>query len=93
MTLTKFKEAGYQIQVNYDKTQFRQADVPVEQLSNVDDVSDLNYENDDILGTSYNFDSEEFSIYDKNGNCVADSICTVDGLKAAINDLTKPEAS
>ena len=68
MNLTAFQQAGYQIQVNYDNTQFMQADVPIAQLAKVDDIDDLDYENDDVLETSYNFDSAQFSIYDKEGN-------------------------
>lgn len=29
MTLTEFQQAGYQIEVTYDNTQFMQADVPI----------------------------------------------------------------
>lgn len=90
MNLTEFQQAGYQIQVNYDNTQFMQADVPIAQLAKVDDIDDLDYENDDILETSYNFDSEQFSIYDKDGNCVADGLHTMDDLNEAIAKLTEP---
>lgn len=90
MNLTEFQQAGYQIQVNYDNTQFRQADVPIAQLAKIDDIDDLDYENDGVLATSYNFDSQQFSIYDKDDNCVADGLRTMADLKAAIAKLTKP---
>lgn len=94
MNLTEFQEAGYQIQVNYDNTQFMQADVPIAQLADVnDDFDDLAYENDEILETSYNPGSQQFSIYDKDGNCLADSLYTVEELKETINKLTKPGVS
>lgn len=93
MNLTEFQEAGYQIQVNYDNTQFMQADVPIAQLAKVDDVDDLDYENDDVLETSYDFGSEQFSIYDREGNCLVDSLFTVENLKEAIVKLPKPGAS
>ena len=93
MNLTEFQQAGYQIQVNYDNTQFMQADVPVAQLANANDADDLDYENDEILETSYDSGSEQFSIYDKEGNCLADNLFTVENLKEAIIKLPKPGAS
>lgn len=93
MNLTEFQQAGYQIQVNYDNTQFMQADVPITQLAKVDDIDDLDYENDEVLETSYDSGSEQFSIYDKEGNCLADSLFTIADLKEAILKLPKPGAS
>ena len=89
MTFTEFQEAGFSIQVNYDNTQFMQTDVPAEQLANVDDANDLEYTNDEVIEDSYNFGSEQFSIYDRDGNCIADSIYTVDDLKKTIAKMTK----
>lgn len=93
MNLTEFKEAGYQIQVNYDNTQFMQADVPVAQLANANDADDLGYENDEVLETSYDSGSEQFSIYDREGNCLVDNLFTVENLKEAIVKLPKPGTS
>lgn len=93
MNLTEFQQAGYQIQVNYDNTQFMQADVPVAQLAKVDDINDLDYENDEVLETSYDSGSEQFSIYDREGNCLVDSLFTVENLKEAILKLPKPGTS
>ena len=93
MNLTEFQQAGYQIQVNYDNTQFMQADVPVAQLVNANDTDDLGYENDEVLETSYDSGSEQFSIYDKDGNCLADSLFTVENLKEAIIKLPQPGTS
>lgn len=89
MNLTEFQEAGYQIQVNYDNTQFMQADVPVAQLANANDANDLAYENDEVLETSYDSGSEQFSIYDKAGNCLADNLFTIENLKEAIVKLDR----
>lgn len=89
MTFTEFKEAGFTIQVTYDNTQFMQTDVPVEQLANVNDANDLDHDNDEVIKTSYDPGSEQFSIYDKDDNCIADSIYTVDDLKETITKMTK----
>ena len=93
MTLTEFQEAGYQIQVNYDNTQFMQADVPAAQLADIRNADDLTYENDKVLETSYDSDSEQFGIYDREGTCLAANIYTVADLKATIRKLPKPGAS
>ena len=93
MNLTEFQQAGYQIQVNYDNTQFMQADVPAAQLANTNDADDLAYENDEVLETSYDSGSEQFSIYDQAGNCLADNLFTIADLKEAILKLPKPGAS
>ena len=89
MTFTEFKEAGFTIQVTYDNTQFMQTDVPVEQLANDNDANDLDHDNDEVIETSYDPGSEQFSIYDKDDNCIADSIYTVDDLKETIAKMTK----
>lgn len=89
MTFTEFKEAGFTIQATYDNTQFMQANVPVEQLANVNDANDLDHDNDEVIETSYDPGSEQFSIYDKDGNCIADSIYTADDLKETIAKMTK----
>lgn len=89
MTFTEFKEAGFTIQVTYDNTQFMQANVPVEQLANVNDANDLDHDNDEVIETSYDPGSEQFSIYDKDGKCIADSIYTADDLKETIAKMTK----
>ena len=89
MTFTEFKETGFTIQVTYDNTQFMQADGPAEQLANVNDTNDLEYDNDEVIETSYDPGSEQFSIYDKDDNCIADNIYTVDDLKETIAKMTK----
>lgn len=84
MTLTEFKQAGYQIQVTYDNTQFMQADVPIDQLANVDDPIDLEYTNDDMIELSYNAGSETFTIVKPDGQDVDQEFDDLKSLKEYI---------
>ena len=84
MTLTKFQEAGYQIQVTYDNTQFMQADVPIAQLADVDDPVDLEYTNDDMIELSYNAGSETFTIIKPDGHAVDQEFYDVESIKEYI---------
>lgn len=87
MTLTEFQQAGYQIQVTYDNTQFMQADVPINQLADVDDPIDLEYTNDDLIELSYNVGSETFTIIKPNGQAVDQDFDDLKSLKEYIAKL------
>ena len=87
MTLTEFQQAGYQIQVNYDNTQFMQADVPIAQLADIDDPIDLEYTNEDMIQLSYNVGSETFTIIKPDGQTVDQEFDDCQSLKEYIAKL------
>ena len=87
MTLTEFQQAGYQIQVTYDNTQFMQADVPINQLADIDDPIDLEYANDDLIELSYNADSETFTIIKPDGQAIDQEFYNLKSLKEYIAKL------
>lgn len=84
MTLTEFQQAGYQIEVTYDNTQFMQADVPIAQLADVDDPVDLEYTNDDMIELSYNAGSETFTIIKPDGHAVDQEFYDIKSIKEYI---------
>lgn len=87
MTLTEFQQAGYQIQVTYDNTQFMQADVPIDQLADVNDPIDLEYTNDDMIELSYNVGSETFTIIKPDGHSVDQEFYDIKAIKEYIEKL------
>lgn len=87
MTLTEFQQAGYQIQVTYDNTQFMQADVPIAQLADIDNPIDLEYTNDDMIELSYNTGSETFTIIKPDGQAVDQEFDDLKSLKEYIANI------
>lgn len=87
MTLTEFQQAGYQIEVTYDNTQFMQADVPIDQLADINDPIDLEYTNDDLIELSYNAGSETFTIIKPNGQAIDQEFYDLKSLKEYIAKL------
>lgn len=87
MTLTEFQQAGYQIEVTYDNTQFMQADVPIAQLADIDDPIDLEYTNDDMIELSYNAGSETFTIIKPDGHAVDQEFYDIKSIKEYITKI------
>ena len=87
MTLSEFQQAGYQIQVTYDNTQFMQADVPIDQLADINDPIDLEYTNDEMIELSYNAGSETFTIIKPDGQTIDQEFYDLKSLKEYIAKL------
>lgn len=87
MTLTEFQQAGYQIEVTYDNTQFMQADVPIDQLADINNPIDLEYTNDDLIELSYNAGSETFTIIKPNRQAIDQEFYDLKSLKEYIAKL------
>lgn len=100
-TLNEFNKLGYTIHVSYSNTQYLDADVDLNSLNNAENTDEVAFTNEDVNETSFNCDSEEYSIYknEPQSNAPIKQICIADGLlfddlEHWINKLvTSPEAT
>ena len=64
-----------------------QADVPVAQLKDINDLTDLEYTNADIIEISYNVGSEIFTIIKPDGQAIDQEFNDLKSLKECITKL------
>lgn len=77
MTISELIKQGYSIQTTYSCTEYKQGDLDLEDI-NLDtdnpetDASTIGVHNTDTLSTEYDNDSDEYQIFDKDDNCIAE---------------------
>lgn len=89
MEYKEFKKKGYTIQVNYDMTDFMEAEIDPMDLPDTTDENDLQYHHEVTNDESFNSGSAIYSIWTKQVNmmsdCVADEL-SYDELKDYIKN-------